>query len=152
MVLNIDLGLKSYDIRLPDGTVTGTVRFNPADPGLAARWKRIRQEVEALTETAQKAQGEDVLDVLQEADEKIKSCIDYAFGAKVSEGFFGGQSCFGVCGDGATVLEHVLDAIGPVIEASMQAGAKAVRSRAEAHTAPYDGTAKGLAPGQVLPG
>ena len=91
------------------------------------------------------------LDVLQEADERIKSCIDYAFGAKVSEAFFGGQSCFGVCGDGATVLEHVLDAMAPVIEESMRAGATAVRSRAKTHTAPYDGTAKGLAPGQKLP-
>lgn len=152
MELKIDLGLKSYDIQLPDGTVTGTVRFNPADPGIAARWNKIRREVESLSEKAMDAQGDDVLDALQEADERIKSCIDYAFGAKVSEGFFGGQSCFGVCGDGATVLEHVLDALAPVIEASMQAGAKAVRSRAEAHTAPYKGTAKGLAPGQVLPG
>lgn len=152
MELNIDLGLKSYDIRLPDGTLTGTVRFNLADPGIAARWKKVQPEVNSLTEKAHNAEEDTILDVLQEADERIKSCIDYAFGAKVSEVFFGGQSCFGVCGDGATVLEHVLDAIGPVIEASMQAGAKAVRSRAEAHTAPYDGTAKGLAPGQVLPG
>lgn len=152
MDLKIDLGLKRYDIRLPDGTVTGTVCFNPADPGIAARWKKIRPELDSLTEKAHQAQGDAVLDVLQEADARIKSCIDYAFGASVSEGFFGGQSCFGVCGDGATVLEHVLDALAPVIEESMQAGAQAVRSRAEAHIAPYDGTAKGLAPGQALPG
>lgn len=152
MKLNIDLGLKSYDICLPDGTVTGTVRFNPADPGISARWKKIKPEVDSLAEKAHAAEGDAILNVLQEADERIKSCIDYAFGAKVSGAFFGGQSCFGVCGDGATVLEHVLDAMAPVIEESMQAGAKAVRSRAEAHTAPYDVTAKGLAPGQVLPG
>lgn len=151
MELKIDLGLKSYDILDPDGNLTGTVRFNPADPGISARWKKIKPEVDSLAEKANAAEGDAVLDVLQEADGRIKSCIDYAFGAKVSEAFFGGQSCFGVCGDGATVLEHVLDAMAPVIEESMRAGATAVRSRAKTHTAPYDGTAKGLAPGQKLP-
>ena len=86
MELNIDLGLKSYDIRLPDGTVTGTVRFNPADPGIAARWKKVQPEVNSLTEKAHNAEEDTILDVLQEADERIKSCIDYAFGAKVGEG------------------------------------------------------------------
>lgn len=151
MELKIDLGLKSYDILDPDGNLTGTVRFNPADPGIAARWKKIKPEVDSLAEKAHAAEGDAVLDVLQEADGRIKSCIDYTFGAKVSEAFFGGQSCFGVCGDGATVLEHVLDAMAPVIDESMRAGATAVRSRAKTHTAPYDGTAKGLAPGQKRP-
>lgn len=152
MELNIDLGLKTYDILDPDGHVTGTVRFNPADPGIAARWKKVQPEVNSLTEKAHNAEEDTILDVLQEADERIKSCIDYAFGAEVSQVFFGGQSCFGICGDGATVLEHVLDAMGPILEESMKAGAQEVRRRAKTHTAPYDGTAKGLAPGQVLPG
>ena len=35
MELNIDRGLKSYDVKDADGTLIGTIRFNPSDIGLA---------------------------------------------------------------------------------------------------------------------
>ena len=37
MELNIDRGLKSYDVKDADGTLIGTIRFNPSDIGLAGR-------------------------------------------------------------------------------------------------------------------
>ena len=48
MQLQIDTGLKTYDILDADGNVTGTVRFNPADPGIAARWKSAEPEIQRL--------------------------------------------------------------------------------------------------------
>lgn len=39
MELNIDRGLKSYDVKDADGTLIGTIRFNPSDIGLAA-WRK----------------------------------------------------------------------------------------------------------------
>lgn len=153
MQLNIDLGLKTYDILDADGNVTGTVRFNPADPGIAARWKSAEPEIQQLAQTAQQSdQDEDAtVALLMDADQKIKSLFDYAFGAKVSEAFFGGQSAFGICEDGSLVLEHVLTALTPVLESSMKSGLEAVQQRAKTHTAPYQGTTRGLAPGQTLP-
>lgn len=151
MELKIDLGLKSYDILDPDGNVTGTVRFNPADPGIAARWKSAEPEIQQLAQAAQQSdQDEDAtVSLLMEADQKIKSLFDYAFGAKVSEAFFGGQSAFGICDDGALVLEHVITALAPVLESSMKSGLEAVQQRAKSHTAPYQGNDRGLAPGQT---
>lgn len=151
MQLQIDTGLKTYDILDTDGNVTGTVRFNPADPGIAARWKSAEPEIQQLAQAAQQSdQDEDAtVALLMEADQKIKSLFDYAFGAKVSQAFFGGQSAFGICDDGALVLEHVINALAPVLESSMKSGMEAVQQRAKSHTAPYQGTARGLAPGQT---
>ena len=153
MQLNIALGLKTYDILDADGNVTGTVRFNPADPGSAARWKAAEPEIQRLVQAAQEADGEEdaALSLMLDADQKIKSLFDYAFGAEVSEAFFGGQSAFGICEDGSLVLEHVLTALMPVLESSMKSGLEAVQQRAKTHTAPYQGTTRGLAPGQTLP-
>ena len=57
----------------------------------------------------------------------------------------------GICEDGSLVLEHVLTALTPVLESSMKSGLEAVQQRAKTHTAPYQGTNRGLAPGQTLP-
>lgn len=153
MQLQIDTGLRTYDILDADGNVTGTVRFNPADPGIAARWKSAEPEIQQLAQTAQQSDRDEgaTVALLMDADQKIKSLFDYAFGAKVSEAFFGGQSAFGICDDGALVLEHVLTALTPVLESSMKSGLEAVQQRAKTHTAPYQGTTRGLAPGQTLP-
>lgn len=153
MQLQIDTGLKTYDILDADGNVTGTVRFNPADPGIAARWKSAEPEIQRLAQAAQEADGEDdaALSLMLDADQKIKSLFDYAFGAKVSEAFFGGQSAFGICENGSLVLEHVLTALTPVLESSMKSGLEAVQQRAKTHTAPYQNTTRGLAPGQTQP-
>lgn len=151
MQLQIDTGLKTYDILDADGSVTGTVRFNPADPGIAARWKSAEPEIQRLAQAAQEADGEEdaTLSLMLDADQKIKSLFDYAFGAKVSEAFFGGQSAFGICDDGALVLEHVIAALAPVLESSMKSGLAAVQQRVKSHTASYQGTNRGLAPGQT---
>lgn len=151
MQLQIDTGLKTYDILDADGNLTGTVRFNPADPGIAARWKSAEPEIQQLARTAQQSdQDEDAtVALLMEADQKIKSLFDYAFGAKVSQAFFGGQSAFGICDDGALVLEHVINALAPVLESSMKSGLAAVQQRVKSHTASYQGTNRGLAPGQT---
>lgn len=152
MQLQIDIGLKTYDILDADGNLTGTVRFNPADPGIAARWKSAEPEIQQLAQAAQQSdQDEDAtVALLMEADQKIKSLFDYAFGAKVSQAFFGGQSAFGICDDGALVLEHVITALAPVLESSMKSGMDAVQQRAKSHTASYQGTTRGLAPGQTV--
>ena len=153
MQLQIDTGLKTYDILDAAGNVTGTVRFNPADPGIAARWKSAEPEIQQLAQTAQQTDQDEgaTVALLMDADQKIKSLFDYAFGAKVSEAFFGGQSAFGICEDGSLVLEHVLTALTPVLESSMKSGLEAVQQRAKTHIAPYQGTTRGLAPGQTLP-
>ena len=49
MELNIDRGLKSYDVKDADGTLIGTIRFNPSDIGLAGRMEEARAKIAEIT-------------------------------------------------------------------------------------------------------
>lgn len=157
MQLNIDLGLKTYDILDPDGHVTGTIRFNPSDPGFAGRWqqaeKRIREYHQKISENLSAGTPDmDQWETLMEASDAIKKAFDYAFAAPVSQVFFGDNSVFALTTSGHLVLENVLEGIYPVIEDALKQAADKARHRMESHTAPYQGSTKGLAPGQSLPG
>lgn len=63
--------------------------------------------------------------------------------------FFGGASAFAMTENGRMLLENVMDGVYPIIETSLKAAAENARTRMADHTAPYQGTARGLAPGQA---
>lgn len=149
----LDLGVKTFEIRDPDGTVTGTVRFNPSDPGFAGRWQQAEAKIEGYQQqiTEMQASGTPEIDqwpVLMEASDAIKQAFDYAFGAPVSAAFFGGASAFAMTESGRMVLENVLEGVYPIIEKALDRAASKMKIRMEAHTLPYADAAKGLAPGQ----
>ena len=50
--ITLDLGVKTYEVRDPDGNVAGVVRFNPADPGFAGRWQQAAQAAQVRRMTA----------------------------------------------------------------------------------------------------
>ena len=154
MELKLDFGFKTYEIKDVDGNTVGAIRFNPNDPGIAVRWKEASEKIAALRDQAaalmDKPQEEAVVQLFEQGDKAIKDMIDYALGTKASDVLFGGASAFALCeADGAMLLEHVLDALRPVLEQSMQKAAETTAARMQQHTAAYQGTDKGLAPGQA---
>ena len=143
MELKIDRGIKSYDIVDADGHPAGTIRLNPADPGLAGRWEAVEKELEPY-------KGNDIsIRETVELDKRIKEKIDYALGSSVSDVLFGGLSCFAMCEDGKLVFEHILNALSPLIEEAQTTAAKAAEERIKQRTEAYEGSAAGLAPGQA---
>ena len=151
----IDLGYQSYEIKSPDGEVVGVIRINPSDPGLAGRWQKAEDVMERCRAQigAELAAGKSEIEIWPmalEASDKIKNAIDYAFGSKVSDIFFGGNSAFAITMSGKTVLENVLEALTPIMQKAIETASKKAQKRMEAHTAPYQGTTKGLAPGQTV--
>lgn len=151
----LDLGVKTYEIKDPDGNVTGVVRFNPSDPGFAGRWQQAEAKIESYRKRIDElaAAGTPEIDqwpVLMEASDAIKQAFDYAFGAPVSEAFFGGASAFAMTESGHMVIENVLEGVYPIIEQALKAAGEKMQQRMASHTAPYEGTTKGLAPGQAV--
>lgn len=106
MELNIDRGLKSYDVKDADGTLIGTIRFNPSDIGLAGRMEEARARIAEIT-AAPVTGPEDLV----EWDRQVRHWFDYIFGTPVSDVFFAGVSSLAFCEDGSLVAEAVLDAI-----------------------------------------
>ncbi|MEE1463644.1 MAG: hypothetical protein UF444_13320 [Ruthenibacterium lactatiformans] len=144
--LKIDLGLKSFEVCDTDGNALGTIRFNPSDPGLLPRWKDAERRVRELASTPD---GEyDTPDGLAMLDHEVKAQIDHAFGTPVSEVFFQQVSSLAICEDGSMVLDHVLQAVEPIILEAQKTAQANSEARIKAHTGKYEGKAIGLAPGQ----
>ena len=141
--LKIDLGLKSFEVCDTDGNTLGTIRFNPSDPGLLPRWKDAEKRVRELASTPE---GEyDTADGLAMLDREVKAQIDHAFGTPVSEVFFQQVSSLAICEDGSMVLDHVLQAVEPIILEAQKTAQANSEARIKAHTGKYEGKAIGLA-------
>ncbi len=153
--ITLDLGIKTFEIMDADGNVTGTVRFNPSDPGFPGRLQQTEKIVDEYRQkiSDMKSSGApdiDQLMVLMEASDAIKNSFDYAFAAPVSQVFFGGNSVFAMTDNGRTLLENVTESVAPIIEDAIKTAVEKSKARMENHTSSYQGTTKGLAPDQVL--
>jgi len=142
-VLNINLGLKSYEICDTDGNTVGVIRFNPSDPGMVSRWKEVQEFINGFDEKEYNTPEK-----IGEADRAIKEKFNYAFGTDVSSVLFQNVSSLALCEDGRMVLENVLEAVQPIIEEAMKVAQKNSEARVRARTAEYEGSKKGLAPRQ----
>lgn len=78
----------------------------------------------------------------------VAKCIDHAFGTPVSEVFFQQVSSLAICEDGSMVLDHVLQAVEPIILEAQKTAQANSEARIKAHTGKYEGKAIGLAPEQ----
>ena len=144
--LKIDLGLKSFEVCDTDGNTLGTIRFNPSDQEQPPRCKDAEKRVRELASTPE---GEyDTADGLAMLDREVKAQIDHAFGTPVSEVFFQQVSSLAICEDGSMVLDHVLQAVEPIILEAQKTAQANSEARIKAHTGKYEGKAIGLAPEQ----
>lgn len=114
--LELDLGVVEYTI--PGG---GALRFNPADPGLYGRFAEGARQLEKMeAELAEKGKAADpqqLLELMNEADAKVKSLLGDVFGGDNDfHKALGGISLLAVCGNGKTVSENLMEALGKVLE------------------------------------
>lgn len=147
MELKIDRGLKTYDIKDIDGTLVGTIRFNPADLGMAGRAENAKK---ALTELGASIPENAGPEVVNNMDAAIRQQFDNIFGTKVSEVLFKDVSALALCEDGRFLYEAVLDALAPILQQAQESAAKKAVARVESHTGKYRDSAAGLAPGQKV--
>ena len=144
MKLQIDYGYKTYDIEDSEGNVVGSIRFNPSDMGMVGRWNEAQKRIEEMLSGNINTPEE-----VYKADCFVKDQLDYIFAAPVAEVLFAGQSAVSIRADGSMLLESVLEALAPIIQDAQQAAGKASAQRMANHTAKYQNTTRGMAPGQV---
>ena len=118
--LNLDTGLRVYKI-----TGGGELRFNPADPNLYGRFATGAEQLQdlerTLAERGANLSGEEMLALLQEADEKIKGILGEIFGGDNDfHKALGGISLLAVAGNGKTVAQNLFAALETVLEAGAQ--------------------------------
>ena len=113
--IQFDSGVRSY--RINGG---GILRFNPGDPNLYSRFLEAvdkLKEVEAeLTRQAEAISGEEIVKLMAQADEKMKSILGWVFGPENDfQKILGSVNLLAVADNGERVVTNFFAALEPVL-------------------------------------
>ena len=122
--LIFDSGIREFQINN-----NGVLRFNPGDPNVYARLmesgekiQKVESELLAKAETAISADQEEnngaaMLQLMAEADRKVKEILAWIFGADNDfDKIFAGVNLMAVGANGERVLTNFLSALLPVVQ------------------------------------
>ena len=131
--IQFDSGVRSY--RINGG---GILRFNPGDPNLYSRFLeavgKLQEAEKELTWQAETAQAEDIVKLMQQADEKMKNILGWVFGESNDfHKLLGGVNLLAVADNGERVVTNLFAALEPVLVegAKRCAGQQAEKARLE---------------------
>ena len=112
--IQFDVGQRSY--RINGG---GILRFNPGDPNLYARFleavSKLQAVEEELVQQAETLQGEDIVKLMQQADEKMKGILNWVFSGNDFHGLLSGVNLLAVADNGERVVTNLFAALEPVL-------------------------------------
>ena len=113
--IQFDSGLRSY--RINGG---GILRFNPCDPNLYSRFAEAVEKLQAveteLTQQAETAGEQEILKLMGEADEKMKSILNWIFGGSNDfHKLLDGINLLAVAENGERVVTNLFHALEPVL-------------------------------------
>ena len=131
--IQFDVGQRSY--RINGG---GILRFNPGDPNLYSRFLeavgKLQEAEKELTRQAETAQAEDIVKLMQQADEKMKNILGWVFGESNDfHKLLGGVNLLAGADNGERVVTNLFAALEPVLVegAKRCAGQQAEKARLE---------------------
>ena len=109
--LTFDSGLRTYRVG------GGTLRFNPSDPNLYARFldalDRLAQ-LEQTLDTPREASG--IIALLSDTDKQVKDILRQVFGPENDlEAVFGGMNLLAVGDNGMRLLTNFMAALEPIL-------------------------------------
>ena len=113
--LQFDAGVRSY--RINNG---GVLRFNPGDPNLYARFLDAVEKLQALetelSEYDEKAEAQQIVELITRADEKMKGVLNWVFGpGNDFHEILGGVNLLAVAQNGERVVTNLFAALEPVL-------------------------------------
>ena len=127
--IQFDSGIRSYRIN-----GSGILRFNPSDPNLYTRFleavEKLKTVETELTQQAETVEGEAIVKLMTQADEKMKAILNWVFGAgndfhKLLEGV----NLLATAENGERVVTNLFAALEPVLIAGAK---RCAREQAEA--------------------
>lgn len=137
--LEFSTGLVSYELPGVNGPVS--ITFNPTD---AAFMERLYNTFEALDKADEQRKAElekvkgtrEIFDMARKWDKEMRSMVDEAMGAPVSETLFGGMNVYAL-GDGLPVWANLLLTVMDEIDATFVREQAQSGSRIQKYTAKY---------------
>lgn len=125
--------LEEFEVKNTSGELIGTIRFNPADPGMVNRYEEIVKKMESIDTT----QGESDFDFYNRVAEEIKDMIDYVLGQKCADVFFSVAHPLAVLENGTLYCESVLAGIAEAIEKATGERVKRIKAKVNKYAKKY---------------
>ena len=130
----VNSGLKEYEIYFEDRNESVTIAFNPADTGLAVRFKdlepRVNKRLEGLTDIELDADGNpkdlSFTKNIELVNEALSEELDWAFGNKISDKLFSKCDPLSSC-NGEYFVVQFIRRMTPVIKADIERENKAIQ-------------------------
>lgn len=133
----IDDGKQTYNIKNQDGELLGSFRLNPADAYILKRYGSVQESLAHITDGIDTSR--DMEEVEAEITAKVKEQINYLFDTNCADEFFKITSPWSIMKNGEFFLEHVIQAVGNVIQADIAERNKKIDSRIKKYTDKYHG-------------
>ena len=126
--ISFDSGMRAF--KLGDGVL----RFNPADPGVYSRFlqrgEKLRIIEEELSQQAKKGKS---LELLSEADKKLKAMLSWVFGScNDFDEILGGVSLLATGENGEKVISNLLSALEPILVEGAKLCARQIAEKCKA--------------------
>lgn len=138
MQINIETGVESIDVTR-NGEIVGQIKFSTSDPALLRRLREVQTKADDLMKDSKLDSSDDLdaqLDEADRLDKEMRSLLDWAFGAPVSDMVFGDSYCFTTSG-GVTGMEQFLAGVTPYIEAAFKREVAAADKRRKKYLDKY---------------
>lgn len=131
-------GAKTYDLVNQEGKLLGQLTFNPSDTKIMERHAEVMRQLRKLREDFEKTvRNKTLREDLAEIDSIVYEKIDYLLNADASKVLFSVMGPFSPLDSGQFYVEHVMDAIGKVIQTDTNKKSEKIRKKIEKHTAKY---------------
>ena len=130
--IQFDSGIRTYRIN-----GEGVLRFNPGDPNVYARFleavEKLKAAEEELTRQAESAKETQIVELMTQADRKMKEILDWVFGGDNDFGaILKGVNLLAVADNGERVITNLLQALEPVLlEGAKRCAAQQAKAAAE---------------------
>lgn len=142
----VDDGSVRVPIRNKQGDELGVFYFRPTDLGIVERFNKMAEGFDQIVAPLQNIdinndgtvdeRNKAALDAMKEAETRLYSALDTAFGGNMSEAFFGKMHPFSPIG-GHFYCENVLNAAGQFIGRQQDVEIKRVNARIAKYTTPH---------------
>ncbi len=117
--LTIDYGMKEFAVN--GGAI---LRFNPSDPNLYSRFKKLGADISAMEKEVATSEG-DTIDLMNQFDKRVKAMLAQTFGpGNDFDAIFEGVNVMGLACNNELVITNFLNALRPVVEAGAKSYAK----------------------------
>lgn len=123
-VFTIDTGDEEYILQDKYGAEICKIRFNPADTGIARRYKEALQNID----NADIPETDDLEEVFA-MDEFLKKQFSFILGRECAGGAFEKTSPLSVLSDGRFYFEAVLDVVAQIIGTTVENRYKKARAK-----------------------